>query len=98
MVLRCFLAFAIWLSASAHYHLGVLYWLEQDPNTSIPLLEAAVRLAPRQFDYRYRLGVAFRDVGHYSEAVREMKAAVELQPRNADAWNACGLALQKNGD
>src|SRR5437879_4242183 len=30
--------------APAHYHLGVAYWLGQDPNHSIPELETAVKL------------------------------------------------------
>src|SRR5262245_19436936 len=30
--------------APARYHLGVAYWLQQDPNRSIPQLQAAVAL------------------------------------------------------
>src|ERR1019366_6964395 len=32
--------------APAHFHLGVLYWLEKDPNHAIPLLPTACRPAP----------------------------------------------------
>src|SRR5437016_370822 len=39
--------------APAHYHLGVAYWLQQDPTRSIPQLQAAVELDPQNFDYRY---------------------------------------------
>src|SRR5215471_14174655 len=44
--------------APAHYHLGVLYWLEQAPSRSIPELQTAAALAPENFEYRYLLGRA----------------------------------------
>ena len=36
----------------AHFHLGVAYLLEQDPNRGIPHLESAVDTAPDNFDYQ----------------------------------------------
>src|SRR3974390_1919222 len=38
--------------APASFHLGVLYWLEQDPNIAIPLLESAVPDPPHVFRYQ----------------------------------------------
>src|SRR5436853_6691010 len=35
--------------APAHYHLGVAYWLQQDPNRSIPQLQAAADSVPDNF-------------------------------------------------
>src|SRR5262249_41319195 len=32
--------------APARYHLGVAYWLQQDPNHTVPLLQPALPLAP----------------------------------------------------
>ena len=42
--------------APAHFHAGVLFWLDKDPNRAIPLLREAVRLAPKAADYRIKLG------------------------------------------
>src|SRR5689334_11301854 len=42
--------------APAHYHLGVAYWLAQDPTRAIAELEAAVSIDPKSFDYRFYLG------------------------------------------
>src|SRR5580692_7656486 len=61
--------------APAQYHLGVLSWLEKDPNRAIPLLQTAVALAPSVFDYRLKLGLSFFAVSHYEESVNELKAA-----------------------
>ena len=84
--------------APPYYHLGVIHWLERDPNQAIPLLETAVKLAPKEFDYRYRLGAAYYGVGQCADAARRLMAAVGLQPNHAAAWNDYGLALQRNGD
>src|ERR1700728_2965481 len=83
--------------AAAHYHLGVLYWLEEDPNRAIPLLQTAVKLAPAMFDYRLKLGLSFFGVFHYEESVNELRAATQLEPGNGSAWNSLGLALQQTG-
>src|ERR1035437_3149598 len=45
--------------AAAHFHLGVLYWLEKDPNRAIPLLQSAVRVSPRGLGFRLELGGLF---------------------------------------
>src|SRR5260370_1373554 len=84
--------------ASAHYHLGVEDWLGQEPDRSIPELEAAVKLRSAEGDYRYRLGPAYNSVGHYDQAVRELAEAAKQQPKNAAIWNELGLAHQKSGD
>jgi superkiller protein 3 len=80
--------------ASAQFHLGVVYWLEKDPDRAIPLLQTAAALAPEVFDYRLKLGLAFFEVGHYSESVTELQAATRIDARNGAAWNSLGLSLQ----
>jgi tetratricopeptide (TPR) repeat protein len=55
--------------APAHYHLGVLYWLRQDPNRGIPQLQTAVALDGDNSDYRYLLGHALNDTANYREAL-----------------------------
>ena len=50
--------------ASAHYHLGVAYLIQRDPNRGIPELQAAVEAAPNNFDYRFYLGRSLNDTAH----------------------------------
>ena len=61
--------------APAHYHLGVARWLAKDTDGGLPELREAARLGPAVFDYRYRLGSAYLELGHYEEACSELKAA-----------------------
>lgn len=44
----------------AAYHLGVALWLDGQSEAALESLAAAARLAPREFDYRYRYGIALR--------------------------------------
>src|SRR5215510_10277605 len=78
--------------APAHYHLGVAYWLQQDPNHSIPLLQTVVALDRENFDYRFILGHALNDMSNYREALAQLQAAAKLNPKHAKAWNQLGIA------
>ena len=57
-------------TTQAHYHLGVARWLAKDHEGGLPELENAVKLSPSIFDYRFRLGSAYLEIGHYEQASR----------------------------
>src|SRR5262245_4498842 len=80
--------------APAHYHLGVAYWLQQDPGHSIPRLQTAVAFDRENFDYRYLLGHALNDTSSFHEALAQLQAATTLNPKHAEAWNQLGIARQ----
>src|SRR5690348_11521985 len=84
--------------APAHYHLGVARWLENDTNRGLPELQEAAKLQPAVFDYRYRLGSAYLELGRYEEAASELKAAVSIDQSQAPAWSALGQALRRKQD
>src|SRR3954454_13508646 len=53
----------------AHYHLGVSLWIGELRVAALSELEEAAKLSPQTFDYRYRLGVAYLDLGDSEKAV-----------------------------
>ena len=81
--------------APAHYHLGVARWLAKDQKGGLPELEKAVRLSPSVFDYRFRLGSAYLEMGQYEKAVTELQEAVAIDKTQSAAWSA--LAQARNG-
>jgi predicted Zn-dependent protease len=58
------------------------------PPADIPPLRAAVRKEPRQVALRYRLGLAYLRAGRKAEAVRQLEAALRLDPRSDDVARA----------
>jgi tetratricopeptide (TPR) repeat protein len=84
--------------APAHYHLGVALFLAKDYDRGLPELQAAAKLAPATFDYRYRLGCGFLEMNNFQQAVVELTQAVALDASKAEAWRQLGLALHRQGD
>lgn len=84
--------------AAGHYHLGVALWQANDHEHGVQELEAAAKLAPNVFDYRYRLGSAYLLLGKPDEAAAELKQAVGLDGTKIAAWQDLGRALQGTGD
>ena len=58
-------------------------------------MEEAVRLAPAVFDYRYRLGSAYLELGRYEQATIELEKAVSIDKTQIAAWTTLGQA--RNG-
>ena len=54
-------------------------------------LEAACRLAPRDAQYPYKLGLALNETGQLPRAVAALEKAVQLDPEFAAAWYNLGL-------
>ncbi len=56
-------------------------------------------LSPRQTrSSRVRLGELYRDAGNPTRAIALLREAVELDPKDASAWNALGMVLGGTGD
>jgi protein O-GlcNAc transferase len=84
--------------AGAHFHLGVALWQSNDREHGLPELQAAARLEPRSFDYRYRLAGAYLELEEYPAAISELREAVALDGTKASAWEQLGRVLQSTGD
>lgn len=64
---------------------------------AIAQLEAACRLAPREAEYRFKLGLAWNEAGELAKAVDSLQTAVTIDPRHVRAWYDLGLALNASG-
>jgi tetratricopeptide (TPR) repeat protein len=78
--------------------------LTTDPgNAAAKTLLAALRVDPsgssgvatNSFASQWSLGNALYERGKLDEAEKAYRAALELDPRNADGWNKLGIVLQK---
>jgi hypothetical protein len=58
------------------------------PPANILPLRAAVRKEPRQLSLRFELGLAYLRAGQKAAAVRELEAALRLDPRSDDVVRA----------
>jgi tetratricopeptide (TPR) repeat protein len=58
----------------------------------------AVRLAPRDADAHYNLGLALSDTGSFQKASEQYRAALSCNPNHGLAANNLGTALEKMGD
>lgn len=61
-------------------------------------MQAAAKLQPNNFDYRYHLGSAYVDVGDLPHAVVELKQSVAIDATKPLAWTELGIALRKQDD
>lgn len=60
--------------------------------------EAACKLAPKDVDAHYNLGLAYTDSGDFAKAVQVYKKAVKINPKHGLSWNNLGSALEQQGD
>lgn len=60
-------------------------------------LQTACRLAPREAEYAFKLGLAWSELGDLREAATALERAVQLDPRHARAWYNLGLARNAQG-
>jgi len=80
----------------------------EDPENAVEHVENAIleyktalELRPQSVDAHYNLGVTYERIGYYSGAVKELEAAVRLQPTHAYAATALSearAALEETGD
>jgi tetratricopeptide (TPR) repeat protein len=84
--------------APAHYHLGAALFVAKDYGRGLPELQAAARLSPTTFDYRYRLGCGYLEMNNLDQAVSELKQSVAIDASKPLAWSQLGLALRRQGD
>src|SRR5438552_1331433 len=75
--------------APAHYHLGVALWLVENPNRSIPELDAAARV---------NIGFAYLQQAALDKAVAQLKGVIADHPALAIAHYNLGVALKQKDD
>src|SRR5687767_860213 len=76
-----------------HIDLGQYFLERKAHGRAVSEFEAAVRLSPQRAEVHYNLGVALRLWGDRSGSERELRRALELQPRFPEAHFVLGLLL-----
>ena len=71
--------------------LGNLYLILNKPREAGAVIKPALEQQPDRADLHYMLGEAYERDLHIEAAIREMRATVELEPGNAEAWGRLGL-------
>jgi Flp pilus assembly protein TadD len=64
---------------------------------SQPLIELA-KLRPKDADVRTLLGHVYREQGLYDQAEAEYRAALEIEPKQAEAYGGLGMLCDLRGD
>ncbi len=68
------------------------------PAAAVPLLEAALRIAPDYPGLRRDLAVALLESDRPQEGLGHLREALEVEPANAALWEQLGRALAASGD
>ena len=66
-----------------------------DRDHAVPELQAAAKLSPEVFEYRYRLGSAYQRTGDYEHSIAELRQAVALDASKSPAWDDLGQCVAK---
>jgi predicted CXXCH cytochrome family protein len=85
-------------SAPSHNALAVALSMEGKSDEAVRELEAACRLAPRDAEYRFKLGLALNEIDKLDAARASLEEAVKLEPQFTQAWYNLGLACNATGD
>ncbi|MEX2186819.1 MAG: tetratricopeptide repeat protein [Pirellulales bacterium] len=90
-------------SAPIRDALAVGYSMQSRPADAVRQLEAAVRIAPRDAEYWYKLGLgrhelATNESGSLAPTIAALTKAVELDAHHGRAWYNLGVALDQTGD
>ncbi len=81
----------------AHVQLGVLALSLGDTATALSELALAAEIAPNDVRTRYEYGRTLTRTAQYTDAERELRTAIELEPLFAPAYAALGDALAGAG-
>lgn len=81
----------------AHNNLGQIYQRQVDLERARQRFEDAARLAPDVIETRMNFGNALLDLDQPTRAIREFKAATEIDSRRAAPYVSLGLAQRRLG-
>src|SRR5438067_869793 len=81
------------LNADALHLLGVLLAQQAKYDEALPLLQKAIFLFPSVAEFHRHLGDTLGLVGKLDEALTSYRAALQLDPRDANAWYGAARTL-----
>lgn len=76
---------------------GAVLQLQGQLDAAAQCYRQALALRPDARSH-FNLGTALYDQGHHDDAIREFRAALQLDPQFADAWNDLGEIHRDRGD
>ena len=85
-------------SAEAHYLLGNILLMSEQPDEGLVELERAVQLDPGHADAHRFAAMALLNKGDLAGARRHLERAIELEPNKAKSYVDLGIVLQLSGD
>jgi predicted CXXCH cytochrome family protein len=85
-------------SAPSHNALAVGLSMEGKSDEAVKELSIACRLAPREAEFRFKLGLALNEVGKPDAARAALEEAVKLDPQFTQVWYNLGLAWNAEGN
>jgi tetratricopeptide (TPR) repeat protein len=85
-------------SAPMHNALAVGLSMQGKSEEAVQELMAACRLAPRDAECQFKLGLALNEVGKVEAARSALEQAVKLDPQFSQAWYNLGLAWNAAGN
>ncbi len=84
--------------ASELWHeMGIVQLRARRPEAALDYLRQATLLDAGHAEYHGNLGVAYRALQQYGQAITSFQRAVELGPPNAELYNNLALALKDAG-
>src|SRR5206468_6163373 len=84
-------------SMIAHYEFGVALYETGDLQTAARHFEIVAARMPKWADARYSLGSVYARIDRVAEATRELRAALDLEPRHFRANLLLGRILSLQG-
>lgn len=84
-------------NANVLLFLGMNYLDSNQLEKSRDVLAKGVSLYARDPQMRFHLGIAEDRLGHFDEAVKQFRALLEIDPKNAAALNYLGYSLTERG-
>lgn len=84
-------------SAPIRDALAIGYAQQQRPADAVRQMQQAVRIAPRDGEYWYKLGLAWAELGEVEHTIASLEKAVAVDATHSRAWYNLGLALDQSG-
>jgi len=84
--------------AEAQNNLGALLRVRGNVRAAIAALETALRIDATHPDAHFNLGLAYQDAGNRAAATGHLRRVIELQPDNAQGYNALAWLLATSPD
>jgi Tfp pilus assembly protein PilF len=82
--------------SQAYRWLSVAHLIDKNWSTALPLLDAALRFAPKDVELRLYRAQALFALNRKPEAKQEFETVLQMQPSNAEAKKGLTLLAQYN--